>query len=254
MRGLARVIGLCCGVFALFIPPPVFAADRYNAPWTRDDSVLVLDPYEANDIDWNALARDPKVVGLIHRATIGLRADRRYGERALEAQKRGYLWGAYHLGRAGDPVAQADVFLDTVGDTNGVLLALDLEDVTDPKNMTIADAIRFIAHVKERTGRMPVIYANRTVTFALSFDSDFAAVAPGTRLWYARYKAHFSPTDLGAWRDYFLWQFSSEINCMADGACLYNVPGVHYDMDVNVFPGSRDELAAAWAAATEARQ
>ena len=245
MRDFARVLAVCWGAATLLAMPAV-AADRYDQPWTRDDSVLVLDPYEANEIDWDKLARDPKVVGLIHRATIGLKADSRYGERAHEAQARGYLWGAYHLGRAGDPIAQADFFLKTVGNAEGVLLALDLEDVTDANNMNIADAIRFIAHVKARTGRAPVVYANRTVTFALSFDSEFAAIAPGTRLWYARYKDHFSPTDLGAWRDYFLWQFSSEENCKTDGACLYNVPGVHHDMDVNVYPGSREALAAAW--------
>src|SRR4029453_3866228 len=52
-------------------------------------------------------------VAIIHRATIGDRADRKYAERRDEAKKRGYKWGAYHLGKRGDPLKQADFFLET---------------------------------------------------------------------------------------------------------------------------------------------
>jgi hypothetical protein len=54
------------------------------------------------------------------------------------------------------------------------------------------------------------------------------------------------------WPDHFLWQLSSELDCNADGACLYNPPGVKFDMDVNVFFGNRDALAAAWAGTPKA--
>jgi hypothetical protein len=48
------------------------------------------------------------------------------------------------------------------------------------------------------------------------------------------------------WATYTLWQFSSEIDCSAQGTCLYNVPGTRFDMDVNVFFGTPEGLKAQW--------
>lgn len=221
--------------------------DKYSQPWTSPESVIVLDPYAGNDIDWERLATDPKVVGMIHKATEGSMIDRVYAERAAEAKRRGYLWGAYHLGRPGDGAAQADAFLAAVGDPAGVLLALDLEDVASGKFMDVAGAIAFLDRLKEKTGRTAVVYANNAVTQVLSADADFQAKYGSTRLWYARFRPAIKPSWLGKWSDYFLWQFSSEVNCKTDGACAYNPPGVKFDMDINVFFGGRDALAEAWA-------
>lgn len=229
-------------------PAAAQTPDKYTQPWTSPESVIVLDPYAGNSIDWDKLATDPKVVGMIHKATEGSTIDRAYAERAVEAKRRGYLWGAYHLGRPGDGAEQADVFLAAVGDPAGVLLALDLEDVASGKFMDIAGAIAFLDRLKEKTSRTAVIYANNAVTQALSADADFQAKYGTTRLWYARFRPAIRPSWLGKWPDYFLWQFSSEVNCKADSACAYNPPGVKFDMDINVFFGGRDALAEAWAA------
>ncbi len=47
---------------------------------------------------------------------------------------------------------------------------------------------------------------------------------------------------------YALWKFSSEVNCRppGKGACLYRVKGTRFDMDVNVFFGTVDDLRARW--------
>src|SRR5262249_18032977 len=153
------------------------------------------------------------------------RADRRYSDRAAQARQRGYLWGAYHVAAPGDPVAQADFFLTRVGDAANTLLALDVEDAA---SMSPSNVLRFLQRVRERTGQTPLLYGNRDVLRAFTANPTFVRDA-GARLWYARFRRQFDKTDLGAWRDYFLWQFSSELNCSADGACPYNPPGVHYD-------------------------
>jgi hypothetical protein len=53
---------------------------------------------------------------------------------------------------------------------------------------------------------------------------------------------------LGTWQTYALWQFSSEQNCSAANrpACLYTVPGTEYDMDVDVYNGTIEELRSKW--------
>ncbi|PYS29312.1 MAG: hypothetical protein DMF75_17510, partial [Acidobacteria bacterium] len=97
---------------------------EFNEPWKNPNIALAIDPYERNEIDWEKLATDKRVVAIIHRATIGDRADRKYGERRDEAKKRGYKWGAYHFGKPGDPIKQADFFLDTVKPAADDLIAL----------------------------------------------------------------------------------------------------------------------------------
>ena len=69
-----------------------------------------------------------------------------------------------------------------------------------------------------------------------------------TLLWYARFKPVVSDFPKGTWGSYTLWQFSSEINCARDNraSCLYTVPGTEYDMDVDVFNGTIEDLKRRW--------
>src|SRR5882672_10130981 len=108
---------------------------EFTEPWKNPTIALAIDPYEKNDIDWDKLATDKRVVAIIHRATIGGRVDRKYAERRDKAKKRGYKWGAYHFGRPGDPIKQADFFLKTVRPADDELIALDLESVDENKDM-----------------------------------------------------------------------------------------------------------------------
>src|SRR6185369_15341639 len=102
-------------VFVIAACSPTFAqSPDFNEPWKNPNIALAIDPFEGNAIDWDQLATDRRVVAIIHRATIGDRVDKKYAERKIEAKKRGYKWGAYHFGRPGDPVKQADFFLETV--------------------------------------------------------------------------------------------------------------------------------------------
>jgi lysozyme len=222
-------------------------AQKYSSPWNLTDTQIVIDAYEGNSIDWTQMATDPRVVAVIHRATDGLTLDSQYKSRQVTAQSQGYLWGAYHLGRPGDPIAQAQFFLSTIGDSTNVEMFLDLEDVTSSSMMNIANAKIFLNYVFQQTGRMPVVYANNNVVTAINAAMQGDPTFAQTRLWYARFLSTIPGFPAGVWSTYYLWQFSSEINCTSTGNCLYNVPGTEYDMDIDVFYGSKAALAAQWA-------
>ena len=236
------VLVISCFSVSAFAQSPEF-----SEPWKNPKVALAIDPYEKNDIDWDELATDKRVVAIIHRATIGDRRDRKYAERKLEAKKRGYKWGAYHFGRPGDPIKQADFFLDTVKPGKDDLIALDLES-TDAKDMSLDEARVFIKRIKEKTGRYPFVYANNEVTKAISEQYGADDVFTKTRLWYARFKRNVTDFPQGTWKTYTIWQFSSEQNCSPANrsACLYTVPGTEYDMDIDVYNGTIEDLRSRW--------
>lgn len=218
----------------------------FYSPWNKSDSTIVIDAYEGNSINWDQMATDRKVAGVIHRSSIGLRVDTLYKSRKNTAKSRGYLWGAYHLGRRGDTKAQADLFLSLVNGEEDTLMVLDLEDTGSSSFMSISEAIVFMEYVYEKTGRIPVVYANHSTTKTLNSSVRSHPLFQQSKLWYARFKSTVTDYPNSIWPNYFLWQFSSEINCSRTGSCLYNVPGTKYDMDVNVFYGPRSELESEW--------
>ena len=237
---LLTVVMISCSALA--------QSPEFTEPWKNPTIALAIDPYEKNDIDWDKLATDKRVVAIIHRATIGDRVDRKYAERREEAKKRGYNWGAYHFGRPGDPIKQADFFLKTVRPADDELIALDLESVDEDKDMSLEEARVFIKRIQERTGRYPLIYANNEVTKAILEKYGADDIFSKTHLWYARFKRNVTDFPSGTWKSYTVWQFSSEQNCSPANraACLYTVPGTEYDMDLDVFNGTIAELRSKW--------
>jgi lysozyme len=243
MKGASLIL------LSIFLAATALAqSPEFNEPWKNPSIALAIDPYEGNPIDWDKLATDKRMVAIIHRATIGDRVDRKYAERKIEAKKRGYKWGAYHLGKPGDPIKQADFFLETVKPDNDDLLALDLESTDASKHMSFDEARTFIKRIREKTGRYPVVYANNLVTKAITEKFGEDDVFAKTPLWYARFKSVVTDFPKGTWPTYTLWQFSSEINCKAEdrNSCLYTVPGTEYDMDVDVYNGTIEELRERW--------
>ena len=215
-------------------------ASEFDHPWKNPESAIVIDAYYANSIDWELLATEPRVVAIIHKATIGSKKmDPGYRSRKMEAGKRGYLWGSYHLGVAGNPEKQADYYINTVKPAANELIALDLEDLNSARFMNANEAIRFIKQVKKRLGRYPVVYANHRNAKIISEKLKHPVFA-NTPLWYANFRGSVNHFPTGVWPSYTLWQFSSEI--LTQKA----IPGTKFDMDVNVFNGSINDLKAKW--------
>lgn len=253
-------------------------ADKFNEPWKDVSRPLVIDAYGKNKIDWNQLSKEPRVAAVIHKASecewnkmkkrcIRVGRDELYDKRKAEAKKHGYLWGSYHLGRPGvGAVEQADEYLAIAQPAADEITALDLEGVGE-KDMSLKDAEIFIRRVKEKTGRYPLLYGTAGVVQAINKSYGPQSVFAQVPLWYARYcisiECYFSDETL--WQSYTLWQFASEVNCPSKanrkdekcrpGKCPPNkcplakpISGTAFDMDVNVFDGTVEELKRFWTA------
>ncbi|MCB0575222.1 MAG: glycoside hydrolase family 25 protein [Saprospiraceae bacterium] len=237
-----------CAIFFLLCTALVGLAQvsEFNQPWMDSTKALILDPYHGNDLNWEELASDKRVAGIIHKATQGNRVDKKYRERKETAKARGYKWGSYHLGVPGSPVAQADFYLETVGIHSDEIYALDLENLNPRSSMPLDSAVKFITRMHEKTGRYPLIYCNRVVLDGISEKFDSSSVFAKCPLWHARFRNDIPDFNTATWTTYTLWQFSCEINCHNTGPCPYRVPGTNADMDINVYNGTIEELLDKW--------
>ena len=241
-------------------------------PWRDSSNALLVDAYEMNIIDWDALLKDKRIAGFIAKASDGLPptfscADMReqaaiahcrtawrkyavsrelYRTRKTLAKSRGLLWGAYHVGRPGDPIDQANHFLDFAEPGPDDLMVLDIENADDKTYISLADAETFVRHIKARTGRYPILYTNDNTARKIADNAGDYPALSRLPLWYARYKPSVAGAfPMGNWDSYAIWQFSGMYNC-DDKHCPYRVPGTLDDIDVNVVPMTRDRLAALW--------
>src|SRR5437763_1546666 len=204
-KDLIRKLTVLSGLLLFSSSSSLAQSPEFNEPWKNTSVALAIDQFEGNDIDWEKLATDKRVVAIIHRATIGDRADKKYAERKIEAKKRGYKWGAYHYGRPGDPIKQADFFLATVKPEPDDLIALDLESTDFDKHMSFDEARIFINRIKEKTDRYPIVYANNLVTKAIVEEAESDDVFAKTHPWYARFRRSVNDFPAGTWKTYTLW-------------------------------------------------
>ncbi|MER9232272.1 muramidase [Mesorhizobium sp. M0622] len=248
---------------------PAKASD-FSEPWKDADRALVVDAYEYNSIDWAELATDKRLVGFINKASDGMPppyfcfgdetevrlcktlwkrhavARELFQTRKVVAKALGLKWGAYHLARPGNPVGQANHFIDFAEPGPDDLLALDIEDDDPTQWMSLDDAEEFVRQVHRRLGRFPVLYTNGTTARHIADNKYKYRLLSRLPLWYARYKpdidVHFP---MGNWQGYALWQFSARANC-GRFRCPYRVAGTPNDIDVNVAPMNATELLAQW--------
>jgi lysozyme len=237
---------------------------KFHQPWKDPTKAIVLDLRGGMKLEWSELAKEPRVAGIIHRASEGLEPHSVYAEMKAMGKKLGYKWGSHHVGRPGDPIKQADFYLATAQPEDDEVIALDLEnDTPKEKYMNLVDAQRFIERIKEKTGRYPMLYVTGETQKALFKDYGADSIFSKPRIWYARFcddiNCYF-PNKL--WDSYTLWQFASEQNCpskptsgkkCSPDKCYRNkcplpspVPGTDYDMDVNIYYGTVEELRSRW--------
>ena len=273
MRQPWRNLLLRLVVPALAVGAPVQAAATDILPWKNPNNALIVDAYELNTIDWVSLLSDKRIAAFISKASDGLPESfsctgdhagdtvahcktmwRKYAvsrelfqTRRLVARAAGLLWGSYHLARPGNPVDQANHFLEYADPQDDEMMILDLEGIDPEKFMSLEDAQIFVGHIRARTGRYPVLYTNHnTARYIAAYRNDYPVLAR-LPIWYARYKPDVKGVfPMGNWDNYLMWQFSSGTNC-SKRRCPYRVPGTLTDIDVNVAPMSRAELARIWA-------
>ncbi|MCF3640640.1 hypothetical protein LXM94_11760 [Rhizobium sp. TRM95111] len=245
-------------------------------PWKKPDHAIVIDAYELNEIEWDEMLADTRIAGFISKASDGLPESysctgdhggdtyahcktmwRKYAvsrelyqtRRAL-ARAHGLLWGAYHLARPGNPIDQANHFLDYAEPKDDEMMVLDIETIDPQTFMSLEDAQIFAGHIKTRTGRYPVLYTNHSTARHIAANRDRYRILSRLPLWYARYKPDIRNVfPMGNWENYALWQFSASANC-TKRRCPYRVKGTRNDIDVNVAPMNRKALKAAWAFGT----
>lgn len=265
-----RVAFSALAAIALLTCHPARAAD--DEPWKDTSTALVIDAYELNAIEWSKLVANKRVAGFISKASDGLpevydcrkphRGDstnhcktmwRKYAvsrelyqTRRMLAKAHGMLWGAYHLARPGNPIDQANHFLDYAEPTADEMMVLDIEGLDTSEFMSLADAEIFARHIKARTGRYPVLYTNHITARHIAVNREQYRLLSRLPLWYARYKPEIKGVfPMGNWNSYLLWQFSSATNC-GEKSCPMRIEGTLNDIDVNTTPMSPKALAAIW--------
>ncbi len=241
-------------------------------PWRTASNALLVDAYEMNIIDWDALLKDKRIAGFIAKASDGLppsfscadmhdeaeiahcrTAWRKYAvsrelfrTRKTLAKSRGLLWGAYHVGRPGDPIDQANHFLDFAQPGPEDLMVLDIENADDPAYISLDDAETYVRHIKARTGRYPILYTNDNTARKIAANAGEYPILSRLPLWYARYRPSIAGVfPMGNWDSYAIWQFSGMYNCN-EKSCPYRVPGTLDDIDVNVVAMTKTKLAELW--------
>lgn len=271
LQSVDRLYRIMLAVFcAALLSAAAANASDFSEPWKRKDRALVIDAYEYNPIDWQRLASDKRVVGFINKGSDGVSppyecsggetqvrlckalwkrhavARELFHTRRTVAKALGLKWGAYHLGRPGNPIGQANNFIDFAEPAPDDLIALDIEENDDEKWLSLKDAEIFARHIHTRLGRWPVLYTNGSTALHIAENRDRYPLLSRLPLWYARYKPaiglHFPK---GNWQTYTLWQFAAGVNCDSR-SCPYRVPGTPLDIDVNVASMSANELRAEW--------
>lgn len=264
LRGILFVF---CMMFAL--PQNAIASD-FNHPWRDKKKAIVIDAYEKNPIDWHKMVKNKQIRGFIGKSSDGLpspwscggNATKRqlckksfqnywmkqqlYHTRKTLAKALGLKWGAYHLGRPGNPVAQANHFLNFAKPEKDELIALDIEHDDPKKWISFADAEIFAKQIYKRIGRYPVLYTNHETAKRIAARRAEFPILSRMQLWYARFKGDIRGAfPMGNWDTYMLWQFSAHPNCNKR-RCLYRVPGTETNIDVNVSTLNIKEFEKAW--------
>ena len=227
-------------------------------------------PTNTIPIDWQQLAADKRIVGFINKASDGLpppyycsgdETEMRlckalwkrhavtrelFHTRKTVAKALGLKWGAYHLARPGNPIEQANNFIDFAEPAPDDLIALDIEEQRPEQWMSLEDAEEFVRQMHRRVGRFPVLYTNGKTAQHIADNRDRYRLLSRLPLWYARYKpdigVHFPK---GNWQSYALWQFSAQANCERC-RCPYRVPGTPNRHRRQCRVDERRRVARAW--------
>lgn len=186
--------------------------------------------------------------GIINKVTDGVgNVDTTFGVRRSGVIGHGLLYGAYHFGHTGRVEQQAEWYLQHIGDHEGLLLALDHEqDEQRHTHMALDEVKTWLTYVHDRVGRWPWLYSGNVIREQLG-EEHSDPFWGNIKLWLAEYGSHeiIPPAFRGG---PVLWQYTGD----GSGPQPHNVPGIVIHggkgIDLNHWAGTREELAAVWAA------
>lgn len=194
-----------------------------------------------NDIDWAEVKRSGVKFAFIKATEFpdkrtALFVDNKFKLNVTGAQEYGIHWGAYHFFRTHiDPIIQAQVFCENVGEFSSLPPVMDLEAAGCKGERLNYKVRQFVEEIEKITGRKPLIYTSSG--FWRSFmnsdkkeHTDWARFYP---LWLAHYTSLW-PTAPYPWITWSFWQYSDK----------GSLPGIKTHVDLNWFNGSEDELKA----------
>jgi lysozyme len=191
------------------------------------------------EIDWARVAQSGVKFAFIKATEFPDRRISVYIDQQLKSNINGavqnnILWGAYHFFRTHiDPIIQAQVFCETVGQFTSLPPVMDLE-VAGSKGTKLNEKVQsFVDEVERITSRKPIIYTSggfwrSYMLFNRRMDADWAQTYP---LWLAQYTSNW-PSIPYPWVSWDFWQYS-------DSGKLPGIPG---SVDMNWYVGSVEEL------------
>ena len=130
------------------------------------------------------------------------------------ALSQGKLLGVYHYASGGDPIAEANFFVDNCeGYIGKAILALDWEEYQNPRFYEYASWCKiFLDHVYARTGVRPLIYMSASVISAANWSS----ISKDYGLWVAGYPDLRDSWDIPEfiynipyWEFVAIWQYTN---------------------------------------------
>jgi lysozyme len=202
------------------------------------NAVIDISHHNGPALDF-AKAKGSGIIGVVHKATQGLSGlDPAYATNKAKALKAGLLWGAYHFGNGStDGAAQADTFLNGIGNPKNTLMVLDFEPNLAGTTMTLAQARAFTAQVADKTGRWPGLYSGQLIKQLLGEKKD--PILALSWLWLAQYGP--KPVVPANWTRWTMWQYTDG----AVGDPPHEVPGIG-KCDRDKYNGSEAALRKLW--------
>ncbi len=191
--------------------------------------------YYEGSIDWSAVAGDGVQFAFV-RVSDGLAViDPKFDAYWKGSRAAGIVHGAYQFFRpAQDPIAQADLLLQTMGPMQPGDLppVIDVEVNGGLSSTKVAAAVKlWVDHVQAAIGRAPIIYTGKYF-----WDDNVGADSMGSLpLWHAQYTSAACPDISTTWTSWHFWQYTST-------GTIAGIPGG--GVDVNRWNGDRASLDA----------
>lgn len=211
----------------------------------------VCDIYHGNPVNFTEIAANG-IWGCVHKAHQGIGyGDPAYQGRQVAAKMVGLLWAAYDFSTGDNVADNVKTFLSYANLAPEDGACLDFED-NSVSEMTGDQAYEFLDRVCQARGTACWIYGGSRIRELIDQqDPDWIEMAKVAPLWQSRYIG-LQPEDnselfreinpIPPWTTNFMIQYTGN----SEGPLPHTILGLQNGADLDVFNGTRDQLAAAW--------